>query len=482
MKGRSALEICDVVVYDHLAALELVVGLPPRIGRRYVGKIAGKHSFSQDEINRLLLDLAQSGKKIARLKGGDPFVFGRGGEEAIFLRENGIEFEIIPGVTSGIAGPASARIPLTHRGVASYATLFTAHEAAEKLSSEIPWELFSLMSGGSLVGFMGVKTLSEVVNKLQKEGMSPETPIAIVERGTYADQRCLSGTLSDIVPKVKKADIKSPSLIVIGEAVKLRDKIAVGTPLPLRGKTIMVTRPGSQAGDLYRKIRALGGEPLPLPTIATEEHFEMSDWQKLNYIREGWLLFTSENGVRYFSERFLAMGGDWRRLSKFVIGAIGSGTAEALKRYGLKADFIPQKFTITDFIEELLRNFSWEGKEAVRVRGNLGDDSLEKALSEAGAEVFPLPVYRTFTDQWDKGMWTAFEEANIDEVIFTSASTVNGLAEILRADRMRELLNSAKVFSIGPSTSEALRKVGVSQVMEAKVNNIDGIIELILIS
>lgn len=480
VKAKEALAGCDAVVYDRLVPLELVVTLPRRVKRYYAGKSAGKHSMKQEEINELLLKLAQEGLTAARLKGGDPFVFGRGGEEAVFLRGNGMDVEVIPGVTAGVGGLAYAGIPLTHRGKSAYAIFVTAHRAPGKELSDLPWELLSGAEKGTIVGYMGVKTLLEVIERLIAGGMNEETPAAIIERGTLGTQSVISGKLGNITQKALQAGVKPPAVFVIGEVVELRDSIIVEEDKPLAGKTIMVTRPGGQAAEIYHKLRKLGAEVLALPTIATEGYLDNEGWKRFESLGGGRLIFTSENGVNYFFRKFLRDGGDLRKTAKFSIASIGAGTEKALKQYGFKADFIPSKYTVKILAEELVRDFEWKGVNAVRVRGNLGDDTIEAALEKAGAEVLPLEVYLTFTAEWDEGMRAAFEEAEIDAVTFTSGSTVAGLVEILGEAEFQRFIESTAVISIGPVTSDIFRQAGGEPAIEAKVHSIEGLIDALV--
>ena len=477
VKAKNALNSCDVVVYDHLVSMELIVTLPSHVQRIYAGKSAGKHHLPQDEINGLLLKLASEGKTVARLKGGDPFVFGRGGEEALFLREHGVKVEIIPGLTAGTAALSGAGIPLTHRNLSSYAILLTAHEAMDKEQSDLPFKLLIQTEKGTIVGYMGVKTLPVITEKLLTGGMDGETPAAVIERGTLRTQRVIVGTLYDIAEKASQASVSPPALFVIGDVVKLRNKIVQTDDKPLAGKTIMVTRPAHQGVDMYRRLRELGAEPLALPTINVDIHFAERAWSVFKVIDEGILVFTSENGVNCFFRCMMNAGLDRRRLGRFAIAAVGHGTGKALMEHGISADFIPSKFTVQTLAEELLDKFDWEGTNVVRVRGSLGEPIIENTLKEAGANVLPLQVYTTTTAVWDEGMFAAYREAKIDAVTFTSGSTITGLREILGEDEFQRFLASTPAISIGPMTSEVLRGYGGEPAVEAEVHSIEGVVE-----
>ena len=480
VKAKRALMNSEAVVYDHLVSLELIVTLPPEIELHYAGKSAGNHSLPQDEINALLAKLAGEGKRVARLKGGDPFVFGRGGEEAIYLNEHGIDYEIIPGVTAGVAASAYAGIPVTHRGKAVFTVFLTAHESPDKNEPQIPWDTFSKLENGTLVGYMGVGRLQAVSNKLIEGGMRADLPAAVIEKGTLGTQRAITGTLTNIAGLAKESNIKPPAIFVFGEVVSLREDILPHGSRPLSGKTIMVTRPGDQAEYMYNQFRYLGAEVLPLPTISTYGSVSEKSWIQFGKLNDGWLIFTSENGVRYFFRQFFDHGFDIRKVAGFQIAVIGDGTIAALSNYGLTPDYVPSKYTVKTLTEELIQKFDWHYTGVIRVRGNMGDWSLEEALKEDKAAVFSHVVYENTNKEWDEGMWAAYRESDIDAVTFTSGSTAIRLKEILGETEFKELLNSSKSISIGPMTSEKLRELGVEPSIEAETHTVDGIIEAAL--
>lgn len=479
VKGRETLSACDAVVYDHLAPLELVVSLPKNIERLYAGKIAGKHSMAQDEINSLLVELARQGKNVARLKGGDPYVFGRGGEEALFLRENGVPFEIIPGVTAGIAGPGYAGIPVTHRGKSVYVVLLTGHEAEEK-ASHIPFKSLAKLRGGTIVGYMGVKNLRNIMDKLKRGGLSPDTPAAIIERGTMSGQKSCFGTIASISDIAEQEGIKPPALFVIGDTVELNTALSFLEKLPLAGKRVLVTRPVKQASNMYRKLRTAGADVLPLPSIETAEHFDRKGWEKFWDIKEGWLVFTSENGVECFFRQYFQADYDIRSLNRFKIAAVGTGTSKVLKQMNIAPDFTPNKFTVRNLAEDMTMRYELRNCEIVRVRGNLGDTTAESIFRMAGARVLPLQVYSTKTAEWDSGMKAAYEEAPVDIVCFTSGSTAKGLLEILGQDEFTRLLSEATVVSIGPETSKVIDELGGKVDKEASVFTEDGVVQAVM--
>jgi uroporphyrinogen III methyltransferase/synthase len=489
VKGAEILKLCDAVVYDRLVPLELVVTLPGRVQRHYVGKAADRHSLPQDEINELLANLAGQGLTVVRLKGGDPFMFARGGEEALHLKDKGIPFEIVPGVTAGTAAAGYAGIPLTHRKLATFAVFLTAHEAADKAEAQVPWEWLGQAKNGTIAGYMGVKQLPNVVKNLTGAGMDAEMPAAVIERGTTGIQKSVKGALKDLPELVKKSGIEPPALFIIGETVGLSDELGWFGGGALAGKRIMVTRPADQAGEMYALLRGAGAEVLPLPTIATSGSIDQGGWEALKGLFSGgevledsepWLVFTSENGVRYFMGQFFERGYDYRPLGRFKIAAMGSGTDRALKQHNLKADFIPSIYTSEVLAAELSDHLSDLKCRVVRVRGNLGDDRIERALESTGVEVTALQVYDTFTATWDQGMWMHFEENPPDLITFTSGSTVTGFVEILGAKKALEIAGKAVAASIGPMTTKIAIEAGITIAIEAGTHSVPGLVEAVI--
>lgn len=480
VKGARLLEECDVVVYDYLIPDELVTGLPASVERRYVGKRASKHSLPQDEINSLLVELAQQGKKVVRLKGGDPFVFGRGGEEAAFLAEHGVPFEVVPGITAGIAGTAFAGIPCTERNLTSSVTFVTGHKAAEKQSSDVDWSWLAQAQSGTLVIYMGVAELEENVRQLIEHDLSPDTPAAAIERGTYPSQRVVSTKLGQLPTRVKAAGLKPPVIFVIGEVVALREKIDWFQKKPLSGLRVMVCRPADQAGWVYRSLRDYGAEVIPLPTITTATHNDSKGWEAIRGLSSDkrWLVFTSENGVRYFMAQWHERIGDIRGLGAFQVAAVGFGTARALKAHGLEPDFIPTKATTAELAAQMAAQLDLDGADVVRVRGNLGDDRVERTLiNEGGARVVPLGVYQTFFPEWTDVAREKILANPPDVILFTSGSTADGLASILPGNDLKTVTEGAFIVSIGPSTSEKIKFHGLKVALEAKTHSIPSMID-----
>ncbi len=482
VKGLRLAHQCDVVLYDSLIPDEIMVTLPQSVERVFVGKRGGKHSMEQEEINELLLMYARAGKSVARLKGADPLIFGRGAEEAQFLRDNGIVFEIVPGVTAGIAGPSYAGIPCTERHLSSTLIFVTGHKAQDKSASSVDWKWLASARKSTIVIYMGVGQIDTLTSRLIENGMHPSTPAAIIERGTMSSQRIFVCDLSELPETVRKNEVHAPALFVIGEVVKLRERLEWFRDLPLLGKRVMVTRPSHQAIDTYQRLRDLGAEVLPYPTIKITGIENDSGWDGFNDLSAGekWLIFTSENGVEFFVQQFLGRGNDVRQLAGFKVAAVGKGTARALQRHHINPDFVPKTATVAAFADEFAAANVLEGASVVRVRGNLADETFEMTARDAGAEVVPVEVYRTDYNLWPEGLREKLLEYPPDAIMVTSGSTVEGLFKNLGESEFEQLLGPAAIFSIGPSTTAKLRAHGLSVARECDIHNIDELVSLIL--
>ncbi|MFH1699096.1 MAG: uroporphyrinogen-III C-methyltransferase [Candidatus Zixiibacteriota bacterium] len=482
VRGKELLCSCDAVLYDNLVCPEFIINIPEETEKYYVGKKAGDHPVPQEKINELLLKLAREGKSVARLKGSDPLIFGRGGEEAKYLKEHGVEFEIITGVTSGIAGPAYAGIPCTDRERASSVLFLTGHKSSDKLKSTVPWDWVAKIKNGTVVIYMGVNEISNITEQLIENGMNPDMSAAIIERGTFPSQRVFTATLKDLPGIVKNENVKPPALFVLGGVVDLQPYLKWFTGRPLPGLRVMVTRASVQAGDLYRRLRELGAEPLPYPTIATRAVDDEKGWADFSYIQndDKWLIFTSENGVRYFMDKFTEKFDDIRTLAGFKIAAIGEGTSGLLKEYRLPIDFMPSIATVNILVDEMPKAIDLNDTTVVRVRGNLADELIEKAFPGLGAEVLPLTTYETYYPTWPDGLKEKLLEYPPDAILFTSGSTMKGLYHNLSKEEADDIIQNAKVFSIGPKASKVLESDGVSVTREAKVQNIDGLLDELL--
>jgi len=478
VKARLALASCDVVVYDNLIPDEIVVTLPPSVERRYVGKRSHHHSLPQDEINQLLVELASSGKRVVRLKGGDPLVFGRGGEEADYLQSRGIPYEIIPGITSGVAALAFAGIPCTDRRKASHVMFITGHKAVSK-SNPVRWDWVAGARHGTVVIYMGVAEVTAIVDKLIEGGMPPDTPAAVVERGTFPTQRTVTAKLSELPRKTAENNIKPPALFVIGDVVNYQQKLQWFRDRPLFGIRVLVTRSSDPAKIMYRRLRELGAEVLPYPTLGTTEDQQERQWEKIRVIstRNRWLVFTSENSVRYFLKQWFAKVGDIRGLADYKIAAVGAGTQRALASHHLTAYFVPSVATTANLASELAKMRNIDNATVIRVRGNIEENSIENALEHTGAEVLSLNVYQTLPIEWTPEIKEKLFASQPDVIVFTSGPAVDGFVSNLDDTERARLADAATIVSIGPSTSDAIRSHGMTVGFESSRHTAPSLID-----
>jgi uroporphyrinogen III methyltransferase/synthase len=481
VKGRDCIAAADVIIYDYLAAPSLLKHASGNAELIYVGKKGGDHTLPQDEINALIVAKARENKVVTRLKGGDPFVFGRGGEEAEVLVEAGISFEIVPGVTSAVAAPAYAGIPLSHRKLTSTIAFVTGHEDPAKEESTIDWA--TLARGiGTLVFFMGVKNLPRIVAELTRHGRSPQTPAAAVRWGTTPEQVTVSGTLGDIVARVQQAGLKAPAIIVVGEVVRLRERLKWFENRPLSGKRIVVTRSRDQASGLIRALSELGADCLECPTIqvVAPDNFGPLDRAIAELPAFDWVVFTSVNGVSWFFNRLFACGKDVRALGHLRTAAIGPATAEKLKAFGLSSDLVPETFR-AEAIVAAFRNESIRGKKILLPRAQEARQILPEELGAMGADVREVAAYKTEQAAADvRQLMARLEERAIDLITFTSSSTVKNLKALIPAERFTDLTRGVPSACIGPITADTARQVGFEVRVEASVYTIPGLVESIL--
>jgi len=474
VKGLECLRTADVVVYDALANPRLLREARADAELISVGKRGGCHSMRQEEINALLVAKAKEGKRVCRLKGGDPFVFGRGGEEALDLAEAGIPFEIVPGVTSGIAGPAYAGIPVTHRDWASSLSLITGHEDPAKEHSAIAWDRLAA-SGGTLVFYMGVQRLAETVASLGANGLAPETPAALIQWGTMPAQKTVAGTLADIVER--SAGIEPPAVLVVGEVVRLREQLAWFETRPLFGRRIVVTRSRSQASELSGRLEALGADVIEMPTIHIEppESYGPLDQAIRALDHYDWVVFTSVNGVAAFFERLEVGGGDARALP--LVAAIGPATSDALRARGIRPDCQPAKFTGEDLVRALSEHGDIARKRLLLPRAAEAPEAFHLGLERLGAVVDEVDAYRTVVaTAADAAVRQRLTDGTVDFVTFTSSSTVRGFAGALGRECLAALPPRTRFVSIGPVTSETARELGIPIAAEAAEHTIPGLV------
>ncbi len=465
-RALELIATADVIVYDRLIALEALDGARADAELVFAGKEGGGPSVSQAEIERVLIEHGSAGRRVVRLKGGDPFVFGRGGEEAEKLRAAGIPFEVVPGVTSGVAGPAYAGIPVTHRDAASAVAFLTGHEDPTKPESALHWEALASFPG-TLVVYMGLRQLGTIAERLISGGRSPEEPAAVVERGTFPDQRVLTGTLADIASRASAEGVGSPALAVVGSVVGLRERLQWFEARPLRGITVAVTRARSQASELASRLRDLGASVVQAPAIRiVPVQGTLPDLRRYDLI-----CLTSPNGARLLFERLLSAGLDARALAGVRVAAIGPGTSAALRAHGVVADIVPERFTAEGLVEALS---AVPVKRALIARAAKARDILPDELRRRGAEVDVVALYETIAEPLDQAQLEAVAAA--DYVTFTSSSTVQFFLESL-GDRPRP---AARLVSIGPVTSASLRERGLDPAVEAHRSDIDGLVEALV--
>lgn len=476
LKGRECLERADVVVYDYLANPVLLGLAPPGAERIYVGKTHGNHHLPQEQINELLAERAAAGLMVARLKGGDPFVFGRGGEEAAYLHGRQISFEVVPGVTAGFAAAAYAGIPLTHRDVTTSLALLTGHERPDRKLSSLDWE--KLATGlGTLIFYMGMTNLKLISSELIRHGRSPATPVAVVQWATLPRQRTLVGRLDTIVEEVAQAGLKPPAVIIVGEVVKYRDELRWYDNLPLFGKRFLITRPWAQAAGFVALLQQQGAETICIPTIeiVPPEDLAPLDDAVRQLDRFDSLVLTSANGVEALFARLRANRLDLRSLAGVQLVTVGPKTAKALEKHGLRPDLVPKEFQAEGVVEALLAQ-GVSGKRFLYPRAELARTLLSERLQQAGAEVMAPVAYRTTCPQGKEEMIRHLLEAReLDALCFSSSSTFDNLLAML-GDDFRQLQGRARLFSIGPQTSETIRKHGYQVDLEPQQSTLDDLV------
>ena len=481
VKGRQCIEKSDVIIYDYLASPTLLKHAPKTAEKIYVGKKGGDHTLSQDEINALILEKAKANSIVCRLKGGDPFIFGRGGEEAEILAAKGIPFEIVPGVTSAIAAAAYAGIPLTHRKLTATLAFITGHEDPHKEESNIDWE--SLAKGiGTLVFFMGVKNLPDITQKLIANGKSPETPVALIRWGTTPGQVTVTGTLDNIAEEVKQAGLKAPAIIVIGEVVNLRQTLKWYENRPLLGKRIVVTRAREQASNLVEKLAGLGADCLEYPTIKIVPAADDKPLREaiVRLPKYKWIVFTSVNGVKYFFDQLFEMGKDARALGHLSTAAIGPATAERLLAYGIKSDIIPENYR-AESVVDAFRKHDLKGQKILLPRAKDARPVLPVELRKMGAEIDEIPVYLTEKVQNNADqLIEQLESKTIDMITFTSSSTVRNFKALVPTERFKKLMDGITIAAIGPITEDTAKDLDFDVHITAESYTIPGLCEAIV--
>jgi uroporphyrinogen III methyltransferase/synthase len=483
--GLDRLRRAEVLVYDALANPLLLLEAPPSAQRIDVGKRSRDHKLTQDGINDLLVAKANEGHFVVRLKGGDPYLFGRGAEEAAYLAQRGIACEIIPGITSGIAAPAAAGIPVTHRKLASTVTFVTGHEDPTKDDTAINYDALAQLvaAGGTACFYMGVARLPAITQSLTSHGLSPATPAAVVQWGTLPRQRSVRSTLADITTAVTEAGISSPAIIVVGPVAAIDEPgLDYFTQRPLFGQRILITRTRQQASDLRLRLAALGADVLEAATI---ELVPPADWTEvdaaLKQINQyDWLVLTSANAVEAVASRLQRLALDARHFAGVSVAAIGQATADALTQHlRITADLVPTRFVAESLAGELIAKHGVAGKRMLLLRADIARPALPKLLAEAGALVTELTAYETRRpDHLPDEVLSALREKQIDWVTFTSSSTAQNMVDLLGHER--DLLQSTRIASIGPITSETARQLGLTIDVEAQCSDIQGLVDAVV--
>lgn len=497
VRGLEVLCRADIVVYDALANPVLLREAPAHAELIDVGKRAKEHKLSQDQINQLLVDKAvaplshrrkdQSDEPptVVRLKGGDPYLFGRGAEEAAYLARRDVECEVVPGVTAGVAVPAYAGVPITHRQLASTVSFVTGHEDPTKSDSSVDYAALAqlIRAGGTACFYMGVGRLSAICQSLQQHGLDNDWPVAVIQWGTRSKQRSLRSTLTNAAADVQAAQLGAPAIIVVGKVAAIDEPgLDFFQRRPLLGQTILVTRSRQQASDLSRKLIELGAEVIEAPTI---ELVEPTDWTHvdptLKRIHDfDWLVLTSVNGVAALAQRLAALDLDARHLAGVKLATIGDATAHALQQQlGVRADLIPTRFVAESLAGEMIAKHGVKGKRCLLLRADIARPALPKLLTEAGAEVIDLAVYETKTaEALPNEACDALQNGDIDWVTFTSSSTVRGFAALLKGKCIPT--PNFKIASIGPITSQTVSEIGWEVAIEASQSTIGGLTDALL--
>jgi len=492
LRGAALLARADVVVYDYLSNPRLLSHCRPEAERIYVGKKAASHSMSQEQINALLVERAKAGRRVVRLKGGDPFVFGRGGEECEALAAAGVPFEVVPGITAAIAAPAYAGIPVTHRDLNSSFTFITGHEKEEEYrdpaararqpaagSSDIDWPTVAKLP--CLAFYMGVKSLPRICAKLIEHGMAPDMPAATIRWGTTPRQRTVVGTVRDLPAKAEEAGVKPPALTIIGKVVALRETLNWFERRPLFGQTVVVTRTRQQASDLTRRLEDLGAAVIEAPTIELSPPADTSavDAALRSIHLYDWVVFTSANGVSFTKQRLAQLGLDARAFGKAKIAAIGDATAAAVReQLFLSVNLCPDSFVAEALADAFAARGEVTGRRFLLLRADIARPVLRDRLRDGGAaQVDDVPVYETKpATSLPDGLVESLDAGEVTWVTFTSSSTVRNFIALLGPEHVKQL-RGVKLASIGPITTSTLRQLGLEPTVQPDVFNVEGLVQ-----
>lgn len=480
IKGKEVLEKAEVVVYDRLVGDEILKYCSDDAELIYVGKQSGNHALSQDEINALLVEKAQQGNLLVRLKGGDPFVFGRGGEEALYIKEHGINFEIVPGISSSIAVPAYAGIPVTHRGVSSSFAVITGHEKPDKTESSINWSMLATATD-TLVFLMGLENLDFIVKNLISSGRDINTPVAVIREGSLPRQEIITACLADIVEKVNKANFKSPALIVVGKTVELQAELAWLERKELWGSKIVVTRARAQASTMVKKIEELGGLAIELPSIEIQKETNLSRlYEAFEHLQDyDWLIFTSVNAVDIFFAELQKNHLDIRSLYGIKICAIGPATRMRLEERGLIVELVPDEFVAEGIIKKMASSVK-AGERVLLPRARDARKILPEGIRQLGAELDEIYLYKSIiSNNIDEEQLEEVKYGKVDYLTFTSSSTVKNFVNILGKDSIKDFNFRVKVACIGPVTAATAEEYGFTVDILADEYTIDGLLNAV---
>jgi len=477
LKTQRCIAEADVLVYDALSSAELLTWAKPGCEKIDVGKRAANHKLPQDEINTLLVEKVKEGKVVVRLKGGDPMIFGRGGEEAAVLAEAGLKFEIVPGISSAFAGPVYAGIPLTHREYGSQLTVFSGHESKDKKKNDVDYAILA-KTPGTKIFLMGVARLRQITEKLIHHGAEPNTPIALTRWATTGRQKTITGTLSDIADIAEQQQFKAPAVGVIGEIIQEMNKIDWYENRPLQGKRIVVTRSQEQASGLVKELTALGADVLELPVIRIDDPVDKRAFAEgvASAHTYDWLIFSSTNGVRRFFDAFYATYKDARSIGGVRIAAVGPGTEKAIREYRFDVDLVPERHLAEGLLESFKNDFDVDSQTILWVKPENARSILTDGLTEMQAIVDECVAYRIEAETADPtGAATRFAEGGADMVTFTSSSTAKYFHDLGLA-----WPEGCKAASIGPITTAKLKELGQTNIVEAENHDIPGLVQAIV--
>lgn len=481
VKGIEKIREADVILYDNLANKEFLSQASDKAELIFVGKQAGKHFVKQEKTIEILIQKAKEGKKVVRLKGGDSLIFGRGSEEALELKKEGLPYEIIPGITAGSAASTYAGIPLTHRNLVTQCIFITAHEMPDKPERQVEWKKLAGLKNTNLLIYMGASRLPMIVKTLIENGMDKDMPAAVIENGTLPNQRVLTAKLYEMPDKVKEGGFKPPIIFMIGPTVAIREEMKWIEGKQLYGKKIVVTRAKDQAKSFYSRLNFLGANAIPFPVIKTELARPDNTIKSLFEKKFDWMIFSSENGVRYFFELMKEEKFDARVFHDIKIASIGTGTAEFLEKYNIFADFIPTEFTSEVLVNEMNQAGLIKNNNVLRIKGDFTKDLLYERLIKNNAKVETFEVYKTLQERPEEKVIEDITKNGADYYLFTSISTVNNFFEVLGENKAKELLNKSKVVAIGPVTAERLKELEIKRILISDIHTIAGMTDTLLL-